>query len=358
MFLCGARDFHAMDWYKSAKENHRGLHVSILTDIIVGEGFERLITSQDKVAKLIILDNFLFKSQSSVGNIWRNFVKLIALPFQVILLRKFYIQHPSAFFHAHSMYYLWLAWLANVPFIGTPQGSDILIKPYRSKIFKWLSVRSMQCAIAVTVDSEKMSEGVKKISDVSAHIIQNGIDIKAINLFFENKNDKKKERILSLRGFTQLYRIDEIVKIRNLVNPLRSITFIYPFFENTYRDSINLKVIDLDLGRVSRLEMYKILSQTQLVISIPYSDSSPRSVYESIFCGSTVAITYNLYYESLPICMKKRIIIVDLEDNNWLNKALLRSEEIIKEGFSPSEDALDLFDQRRSFEKIFNLLPN
>ena len=56
VFLCGARDFHAFDWYKSAlKANIQPIPI-ILTDLIAGEGFKRLVDSDDTVLKLLILD--------------------------------------------------------------------------------------------------------------------------------------------------------------------------------------------------------------------------------------------------------------------------------------------------------------
>ena len=50
VFLCGARDFHAMDWYASAKELiDDSSNISIVTDLIEGEGFTKLVDSSDKV---------------------------------------------------------------------------------------------------------------------------------------------------------------------------------------------------------------------------------------------------------------------------------------------------------------------
>ena len=54
VFLCGARDFHAMDWYKSAKELLPEKDVFILTDLIEGEGFKKLINENDKVFSFIL----------------------------------------------------------------------------------------------------------------------------------------------------------------------------------------------------------------------------------------------------------------------------------------------------------------
>ena len=97
----------------------------------------------------------------------------------------------------------------------------------------------------------------------------------------------------------------------------------------------------VDLGKVDKKNMYKILLETILVISIPSSDSSPRSVYEAIFCGCAVGITYQPYYDLLPLCMKKRIVLIDLNNNNWFNLTYDLSKKIINKKYIPSKEALE-----------------
>lgn len=363
IFLCGARDFHAMDWYKSAKELIKDREISIITDLIEGEGFKKLIKNEDKVYNLLILDNLLFKKQSIFGNLWRNILKLLVLPLQVYLLKNFAKKKPDAIYHAHSMYYLWLAWLAGVPFIGTPQGSDILIKPFKSKFFRLLSAKAMRAAIAVTVDSQNMQEKAEHISGIKPFIIQNGIDIAAIDKInlLTKKNKIRNIPILSIRGFTSLYQIKELVTARNktvlLQKKIIPITFIYPFYEQLYKNEIKsmFKDKDNDLGRVDRDSMYQLMLKSKLVVSIPMSDSSPRSVYESIFCGAAVAVVNNNYLNLLPECMLSRIIIVDLNSKDWLEKAIIKANIIIQQPYIPSEKAIEMFDQRKSFLKIVKL---
>ena len=360
--MCGARDFHAMDWYRSAEERLPKEKLCILTDLIAGEGFQKIISEEDNVYSLMILDKLLFRKQSNLGNLWRNILKLLVLPIQIILLKRFNKKNPNSIYYAHSMYYLWLAASANVDFIGTPQGSDILVKPFKSKIFKTLSVWAMKSATYVTVDSEKMRDKVFEISKVEAKIIQNGIDIRAIEEFLSSTLNKEvvRNRLISIRGFSPLYRIEKLLIARNREsNPENfPISLIYPFYENEYKQKTQnyLTTNDEDLGRVNRNQMYELLFESKLVISIPISDSSPRSVYESIFCGCAVAITHHSYYDILPICMKERIILVDLDNENWLINATKQANSIVKSKFVPSEKALDLFDQRRCFNKVLNLL--
>lgn len=363
VFLCGARDFHAMDWYKSAKELMPEISCYVVTDLIAGEGFKKIVNENDNVYKLLILDPFLFRGQSKFGDKWRNFLKLLVLPIQVLLLKRFAKKYPNSIFHAHSMYYLVLARAANVNYVGTPQGSDILVKPYRSKLYKIFSIYGLKKAKHITVDSKLMKEGVKKLSQKNAYIIQNGIDICSINnhkLKNAESKGKNNERIgiLSMRGFTELYRIKDIIESRNKTESDYPITFIYPFYEEKYVNSckILMKSFDIDLGRVDRNKMYELFSISELVISIPSSDSSPRSVYEAILCGSVVAINYNPYYETLPDCMKSRIIIIDLMKNDWFEDAIKKSKIINMTHYVPSKLAIETFDQIESFKKLQKLL--
>lgn len=360
VFLCGARDFHAMDWYKSAKELLHEQDVVIVTDLIAGEGFNKLVDDTDKLHQLFVLDRYLLRSQSKLGNVWRNILKFLVLPLQVFLLKRFAKENPKAVYHAHSMYYLWLAWLAGVRFVGTPQGSDILIKPFRSKVFRYLSSKAMRSAVAVTVDSVAMQETIKILCGVDAYVIQNGINLDAIKNV-ESISKFKDIPLLSIRGFTSLYRIEEIVSSRNSLAASTGnsvpMVFIYPFYDEQYKEHVKslCSTSDSYLGRLPREQMYEFLLRTSLVLSIPSSDSSPRSVYESVFCGASVAVTKNSYLDSLPKSMRDRLIVVDLSDPDWLEDAINESIKIVSAPFIPCQDALKMFDQKQSFLKVLEL---
>lgn len=344
-----------MDWYFSAKEILKKRELFVVTDLIEGEGFNKIINKEDNLHRLFILDKLLLNKQSKFGNIWRNLLKIIVLPIQVTKLRIFAQKHPNSIFHAHAMYYLFLAWAANIEYVGTPQGSDILVRPYKSKLYKYFAKKALKAAKGVTVDSVSMQNKIKVLSGVNAYVVQNGIDVKSI--LKQVKIDVNRNKILSIRGFTPLYRIDELLKARKLTKINVGIHFIYPFVDESYKEKENIFIssYDRDYGRVTRNEMYNLLKSSKLVISIPKSDSSPRSVYEAIFCGCAVAVTYNPYLDILPNCMKERIIIVDLESEAWFKDAIKKSEEITSSSYYPSKEAIKLFDQNESMKKISKL---
>jgi hypothetical protein len=352
----GARDYHVMDWYRTIYSLVPERKVILLTDLIGGEGFKVLINERDKIEKLFIIDDFLFSRQTRGGDIWRNVFKLLVLPYQVFLLKKYAKYNPDSIFHAQPMYYMFLCWFAGVEFIGTPQGSEILVRPKISKLYSFFANKTLNAAKYVTVDSQSMKNGIYDLSKKEAIIIQNGIDINEISNFINFKEDKLV--ICSMRGMTSLYRIVEIVRARNMSSVKSDLTLIYPFQDEIYKSEIipNLQSGDVDLGRLGKQEMYKLLASSLLVISIPKSDSSPRSVYESIFLGACVAVTYNSWIDVLPQCMKDRLFIIDINDAFWFDKAVNYARNISKTPFIPSEEALEMFDQKRTMKKAIELL--
>jgi len=363
VFLCGARDYHAMDWYKRAVDYMGYSKVSILTDLIESEGFPNLIDKNDRVYKMIVIDFILFRSQSKLGNLWRNFIKLFCIPLQVFFIVRFYRKNKNTIFYAHSMYYILLAYLSGVEFVGRPQGSDILIKPFKSKVYKKLSAAAMESANFIILDSFKMEKVLlERVSrNVNSVVIPNGIDIETIDFFKKSKSLEKVRgnSMLSVRGITPLYRISKILESRRHSNLFDyQLKLVYPFFDKEYATSIKskLEAQDVDIGMLKKARYYELLLNTFVVISIPSSDSSPRSVFEAIFCGCIVIITHELYYDTLPISMKKRIVIVNLEDVDWLKKALKEAELISKEEFTPTKDDLKAFNEKNTFKKMYEYL--
>lgn len=351
-----------MDWFRSARQILRNDRLCILTDLIAGEGFKDLTVSDDRIFRLIVLDRFLLAHQSSFGNLWRNLLKLLVFPVQVWRIKRFDRQHPGARYFCHSMYYLCLAWAAGIRYLGTPQGSDVLIKPFRSRVYRYFAIKSLKAAAHVTVDSKRMQERILELCGVRAEVIQNGIDVRSILKFTSARPAAPTVRkyILSIRGFTELYRVAEIISARNRSSKhgYVPIALRYPFYEASYRtQSLNLiRPGDENVGRVEAEDIPRLFNEARLVVSIPVSDSSPKSVYEAIFYGCAVAITHHAYFDDLPACMKSRLILVDLNDPDWLAKALDQADAMANLPYAPSQQAISTFDKVESFKKISKLI--
>ncbi|OUS31458.1 hypothetical protein A9Q99_02495 [Gammaproteobacteria bacterium 45_16_T64] len=356
IILGNARCYHTMDWYRLIRRAVTNRRVIFATDLIDSEGHTKIVESDDYIVNLYNVDRWLLKGQSNVGNIWRNLVKLVAVPIQTLAVRKLSKKYPGALIHAHTMYYMFLCWLAGVSYIGTPQGSEVLVRPDRSRLYRFFAAKALKAADHVTVDSNNMAKRVEALSSRECIVLQNGVDTHAIR----NMTDPlcPRTRVVSFRGLAEIYRLDEILKARDISKKKPILDFIYPFWEDFYKNRILDLSSEQDLfrGRVERDDMYNLFSSTLLAISVPVSDSSPRSVYEAIFCGCCVAVTYNSWIDVLPSCMKSRIVVIDLAGGAWLDKALESAKLIVKEPYKPTAEALDLFDQSRSVDKLVKKL--
>lgn len=215
----------------------------------------------------------------------------------------------------------------------------------------------------MTVDSRLMRDRIRVLAGVEAEVIQNGIDVRSILATAQRSSDAvvpERRYILSIRGFTPLYRIDTIIAARNRSARFADVPLAlrYPFYEDDYRTKTlpMLHAGDLDVGRVEVAEIPRLFGEARLVVSVPISDSSPKSVYEAIFYGCAVAVTQHPYVEDLPACMRARLVVVDLADPHWLDDALERAVTIQRQPYQPSPEAVSTFDKIESFKRVSNLL--
>ena len=353
----GARDYHAMDWYRSVKKNSSNASVIFLTDQIAGEGFPDIREPGDNVKELMIIDRFLFQRQSRLADLWRNVFKIVILPIQVVLFRNYLSLHVSPVVHCQPLYYALICLLAGQDYIVTPQGSDVLIRPARSRIYKRIAKTILERASAVTVDSVQLQRVIQDISGVKAFLVQDGIDTKEI--LRQARPNHSRTKLVSIRGLTAIYRIkliDDALRRENIGIPCE---YVYPFADAEYLRELKkqARVEDEFVGRLPKKELYDALARALLVISIPSSDSSPRSVYEAIFAGSAVAVTSNDYVDQLPLCMRAGVCVVDITSDTWLTDAFNFAREATRVPFSPSEDAVDMFDENivkvRLLEQVY-----
>lgn len=341
-----------MDWFHVVKDICIDKQITVATDIVDRSGGESLIRSNDSVTLLYDINPLLFKGRTRMGDIWRNGIKVLTTPFQISGLRKLAKENPGVIFHAHSMYYIFLCWLARIKFVATPMGSDVLVRPDESRIYKYLAKKSLKAASVITVDSVKLYDKVMEISGSESKIIQNGIDVAEISSFEDRAEERNK--VVSIRGFYPNYQIEKLLSSRNNSANTQGITFIYPFYEENYRVKLRADFIDgdIDLGRLTKEDLYRLLWESYMVVSIPESDSSPRSVYEAIFCGCAVAVTYSPWINSLPSCMAARITVVDLENPEWFQEGILIGKEIASRRYIASREALELYDQVEAMKVV------
>lgn len=351
-FLGSGRCFHTFDWYRSS-EILLSRRVPFITDNYESDGLPTLFREGDDARALLIIDRILSPTASTIGHRWRNLVKFLAIPIQVLLLRRHLVRLGNPFVLAHSTYYAFLASFANARYAAVPQGSEVLVRP-NSRLYRWLLKRSVNKAQFVTVDSEAMRTTLGALTDRPIYIVQNGINVGAV----QSAKGGPRDKVISIRAIGSNYRIIEIIAGRNQSSPDVPLTLTFPFTEADYLERVEQAVAPHDRmrGCLDKGELYELMAQAICVFSIPGSDSSPRSVYEAIFAGAAVALAPAQYIEALPACMRARVVVVDIGAARWFSEALESAQAIVAKPYHPSREALDSFDQVKSMGRCLDLV--
>ena len=252
------------------------------------------------------------------------------------------------------MYYMLLCFLANLRYIGTPQGSEILLRPFRNQLYKFFASTILSHSDCITVDSIHMKSNISNFSKTNVKLVQNGIDT---SFFINCSMNSKIVPICSIRGLTSLYRIEQIFLSRNSYLPDIPITTVSPFQKDEYYNYVHSLSLDGDAFRSNlvKSDFANLLGQTLLVVSIPSSDSSPRSVYEAIFAGAFVATTYLPWVDNITSSMLSRLILCNLDDPNWLELAYYTALKNSHKPFVPCAESIDKFDQHISMKSFYSI---
>ena len=217
--------------------------------------------------------------------------------------------------HIISMYKTYFALFASAKkIVFENNGSDVLIRPQKNKLFKYYYSFIYKFCNA-TVQDSKISQiaGVKYGAPMRYNkVIELGVDFNVFNrkVFkgkVKNQLGLEENRIVfSPRGLTPIYNIDIIIKTIPLVKA------IYPNVKYLFcynNDSLNTKLRNLIeslkvennvlftgfLDNETELPYY--LKDSDVVLSVPSSDSSPRSVYEAMACNINVIISDLPWYQ-------------------------------------------------------------
>lgn len=350
-FIGDAEDFHVVDKFNQATQTLRSRDVFLFSGGSIEKGdLEHSILNESNVIKYDF-SGLLFSVLLKNSQLVRNVLKASLYPLQIILLKYLVWRNPYAVFHAFTMYYAVLCLFTRLQCVVTPQGSEVLQRLDRSRIYRFFAIKALKYATAVIVDSIEMQIKLTGYG-VQARVFKNGFDTQAI--VQKSKDSSAREAVVSIRALRPFYRIDRIFDARDSLASEQPLQLVYPASDFGFKGKIVDRFIenDNDFGRLDKNELYALLCNSKLVISIPETDSSPRSVYESIFAGAAVAVTKAPYLDELSSCMKKRIIVIDLENTHWLADALEFANTVKKTPYVPSEDALRLCDSRITMQKI------
>lgn len=164
--------------------------------------------------------------------------------------------------------------------------------------------------------------------------------------------------IFSPRAFTSNYNIDTIIHcilevLREM--PSAKFMFIYGFGD---KDTEMRKLVDdlgvrdsvIFVGHVDYEEMPFYCAAADICISVPTSDSSPRSVYEAMGCGVPPIIS-DLYWTKEFIVPEENALVVPVKDPQALAAAIIRLLTDKKLRKRMIETNLKLVDEKFNYHK-------
>lgn len=214
------------------------------------------------------------------------------------LIRKYNID----IVHCHTLYYGYLGAEipASIPVIFTPLGSSIIIHAQQPGLYQHMAKRGFARADMVTADSKLLQDkgiAVGAKTDHN-HIVQFGVDQ---SLFYPKNSDFRANNniaddcllLFSPRAIDDIYNIDVLLQALALLKQQGVVfrcMFTYAFGnQNFAKLKAQAQALDIEdcliwLGFLQYQDMPDVYNASDIVISVPSSDSSPKSVYEAMSC--------------------------------------------------------------------------
>jgi glycosyltransferase involved in cell wall biosynthesis len=236
----------------------------------------------------------------------RNLITVLSIIFQV---RRIINKIKPYILHAHYVtnYGAIGAFSGFHPFIISPWGSDILVNPEKSKLYKIIIKYALKKSDLIVCDGENVIKILRKSGIHSKKIkyIPFGTDIEKFNPKQRNKSIWKKLGInnspivISLRDLKPLYNVETLIKaIPSVLNYIPKATFIIGGVGSQELElkkmakTLNVSSSTRFVSRVPCDELPQYLASADIYVSTSLSDSGlSASTAEAMSCQVPVIIT-------------------------------------------------------------------
>lgn len=278
--------------------------------------------------------------------------------------------------HTVALYYAFLASYlkTDLSIIYTPQGSELLMRAQNNRLYSYMARRVFKRVDVITGDSRAIQNagflfGAKKEKN---YIIQNGVDLNIFNPSVESIRSElgaEEDTLLlySPRAFDPLYNIPDIIECLRILKDQQinfKCMFAYAFGEqylNQYKKMIKkfgLEDYIIWNGYTDHEDMPKYYKSADIVLSVPSSDSSPKTVYESMACGTPVVVT-NLAWTQEHLVEDEHIVKVNVNKPDEIARAILKitndskfKEQLSKNGIEIVKELYSYHDNMKKMETI------
>jgi glycosyltransferase involved in cell wall biosynthesis len=220
----------------------------------------------------------------------------------VLWLRRLLRDFGPDVVHAHWMPFGTLAMLAGArPLVVQAWGSDV----YRAGRRQMVEMRvTLRRTAVVMTDSDDLVDRLKKLGPKSLRtmLVNWGVDLEALRMTAPSERAALKRRfglgpgplILSPRGLKEIYNPDIVIASFSRVRdafPDAQLVLKHSgpdeLHQATWSDSPGVHV----RGHLNREDMNDLLRAAEVTVSVPKTDSSPRSVWEAMAAGSPTVLS-------------------------------------------------------------------
>jgi glycosyltransferase involved in cell wall biosynthesis len=235
-------------------------------------------------------------------------------------------------FHAHyaTSYGVTGALVGFHPYIITALGSDVLISPSQSLIYRLLLKFAFSKADWITAMSDQMTAAISQLGVSSQKIstVPFGIDP---GIFNNNKralpvNDFV---ITSTRNFEEIYNIPHLLRAVALVKDQIPQVRLNLIGDGTQREVLKKQVKELGLesitnffGRIPQHEIASVLNRSHLFITVSLSDGNNISLNEAMACGA-LPIATDIPANKQWIEHHKNGFLIPINDIDGLAKTIM-----------------------------------
>ena len=310
---------------------------------------------------LIDLSNF---KKIKFFNISNLFSKLTVLDFifASFKIKRYLKENKIDILHVQSpIYCLSVLFFCNVPIIVENMGSDVLLIKKKDFLRKFLISLAYFKSKSIIQDSftAKKAGVLLGAKSVNNYVIDVGVNMNIFNRKMLRTEAKQKlgifedtKIIFSPRAMGPNYNIDLIIKSARLVlNKIPNV--IYIFASPLTNKSIIKSIKKLQLKYPNRVRAVGYLDNTKdlpiymrasdVIISIPTSDSSPLTVLEAMASGAPVIASKNIWYKG-KFVEGKHLYVTDLNHQNIAKKTI----EVLTFGSKVVENAYQRVQTRYS----------
>lgn len=371
LFIGSSADWHVDLWVKYFAEKHSVFLFSDDEEYLKDQPFKNVSVLKSPG----YLGAFLNRIRSS-SHLLFQLNKMISVRRFANHVDRVIKENKIEIIHSHSLYYGYLSSFVKspVPIIFTPMGSDVIIHSQENRIYRHMAKSAFKKAQIVTGDSLLLQRKGYMVgaSKKRNYIIQNGVDS---SIFFPKPNQLKKKYdvpndgilIFSPRAITPIYNIDIIIdSIAELKDACYEVRGMFSFaFGDEYSERLRSqsKKLGLEnniiwLGSLTYKEMSEYYNGADLVVSVPSSDSSPKSVYEAMFCGKPVIVS-DLEWTNELVSECDCLFKVPVRNSKQLTDSMIKIIEngevrknLAKNALQHSSKYFDYEKNMRSMEKL------